>query len=106
MGQTWQKLKNRIQHIFNSQHIFCRLRDVGVKYNTAVWISLKWEVLFHGIIYGGIMSNLLAGCLRTFLTEKLIIKVVLELLKYLAKRSSNTLDDRIVKTVEKETAGQ
>ena len=39
-------------------------------------------------------------CLTTFLTEKIIIGVILDVAKWAAKRSSNTIDDEIVKKLQ------
>ncbi|MGI0120193.1 hypothetical protein [Zooshikella sp. RANM57] len=40
-----------------------------------------------------------------FIATKLVKKVVLTLLKELAKRTDNKIDDEIIKVVEKETIG-
>ena len=45
----------------------------------------------------GIMTAIAKTMLTTFLTEKVVIRVMLELAKYLSKRSSNILDDNLVK---------
>ena len=49
---------------------------------------------------GTIVATLAKSLLATFLTEKVIIKLMLELAKYLAERSSNTLDNSLVKILE------
>ena len=37
----------------------------------------------------------------TLLSDKLVIKIVVEILDYLAQKSSNKLDDKLVKMVRK-----
>ena len=39
-----------------------------------------------------------------FFTERLIMATTLEILKYLSRRSSNTVDDKIVSMLEKSIA--
>ena len=51
------------------------------------------------------MSSVIAaiakGLIATFLTEKVIMKLVLSLCKYLAGKSTNTLDDDAVAILQK-----
>ena len=49
---------------------------------------------------GTIVAAIAKSMLATFLTEKVIIKVMMELAKYLANKSSNTLDNSLVKILE------
>lgn len=46
------------------------------------------------------ISILAKTMITTFLTEKVVIKVMLELAQYLAKKSTNTLDNSLVKILE------
>ncbi len=45
---------------------------------------------------GTLISVLTKTMLTTFLTEKVVMRLMLELAKYLAGRSSNTLDNSLV----------
>jgi hypothetical protein len=49
---------------------------------------------------GTVVAALAKSMIATFLTEKVIIKLMLELAKYLADKSSNTLDNSLVKILE------
>lgn len=44
-----------------------------------------------------IIVGILRMCLTTFLTEKVVIKLILKIVTHLAKKTSNTLDDEAVK---------
>ena len=48
------------------------------------------------------MMPLLAGIATKMLTQHMIIELTLSILKWLASRSENALDDEIVKVVERE----
>ena len=56
------------------------------------------------------MAGILAGTVKTmamsFLSEKLLIKVVLLLLEKLVKSTKNDLDDKILVEYKKSMAGQ
>ena len=49
---------------------------------------------------GTLVAAIAKSLLATFLTEKVIIKVMIELARYLSSRSSNTLDNSLVKILE------
>ena len=49
---------------------------------------------------GTIVAALTKTVIASFLTEKVIMKIMLELAKYLADKSSNTLDNSLVKILE------
>jgi hypothetical protein len=49
---------------------------------------------------GSILAGITKSLIATFLTEKVIIKLMLELAIYLANKSSNTLDNKLVKILE------
>lgn len=49
---------------------------------------------------GTVIAALAKTMIASFLTEKVIMKIMLELAKYLADRSSNTLDNSLVKILE------
>ena len=53
----------------------------------------------------GLKMPLLAGIVTKMLTQHMIIELTLSILKWLASRSENTLDDEMVKVVEKELKG-
>ena len=48
---------------------------------------------------------LLAGIVTKMLTQRMIIELTLSILKWLASRSENTLDDEMVRVIEKELKG-
>ena len=49
---------------------------------------------------GTMLAAIAKSLIATFLTEKVIIKLMLELALYLAGKSSNSLDDKLVKILE------
>ena len=49
---------------------------------------------------GTVLAAIAKSLIATFLTEKVIIKLMLELALYLAGKSSNALDDKLVKILE------
>lgn len=51
------------------------------------------------------LAGLLAGTLKTFLTQKFVTKVVILLAEYLASHTKSNFDDRLVATM-KDAAGE
>ena len=51
------------------------------------------------------MIPLLAGIVTKMLTQLMIIELTLRILRWIASRSENTLDDEMVRVVEKELWG-
>lgn len=49
---------------------------------------------------GTVLAAIAKSMIATFLTEKVIIKLMLELAVYLANKSSNTLDNSLVKILQ------
>ncbi len=49
---------------------------------------------------GSILAAIAKSMIATFLTEKVVIKIMLELAKHLAEKSSNTLDNSLVKILQ------
>lgn len=42
---------NLLQHYFNSLHLFCRLRAMGLNKGPAMRICRTWERLMHPYLY-------------------------------------------------------
>lgn len=40
-----------LQHYFNSLHLFCRLRSLGLSKPKALWMCRVWEKVVHPYIY-------------------------------------------------------
>ena len=51
-----------------------------------------------------ILKTTLSTMVPAFFTERVIMATCLEILKYLSRRSSNTVDDKIVAMLEKSIA--
>tara|TARA_Y100001951_G_C11091399_1_gene156929 strand:- start:249 stop:437 length:189 start_codon:yes stop_codon:yes gene_type:complete len=51
-----------------------------------------------------VLTTTLQTMVTAFFTERVIMATCLEILKYLSRRSSNTVDDKIVAMLEKSIA--
>ena len=52
-------------------------------------------------IFLPILKTTISTMVTAFFTERVIMATTLEILKYLSRRSSNTIDDKIVSRLEK-----
>lgn len=44
-------MREFLQHIFNSRHVYCRLRDLGLSKNFAKKLSVRYEKFTHAFLY-------------------------------------------------------
>ena len=51
-----------------------------------------------------VLKTTISTMVTAFFTERVIMATTLEILKYLSRRSSNTVDDKIVSMLEKSIA--
>ena len=51
-------------------------------------------------VFGDMLIKSLMGALLTFFTEKMVLKLVLDLLKWGSEQTTNKIDDKIVSEYE------
>jgi hypothetical protein len=52
-------------------------------------------------MWAGLAASILVGILKSLFTQTVVVEVGVKILRYLTPKTTNELDDEILKTVEK-----